>query len=327
MALVTPTDIDGAPNPYFDDLEGNGTPDGRSRSGKDISAAPMPAPMKRWRCLAACWVETRPSLRARTMASRPNGMRLMRARCSAMPGCKSPEQPSNCRAAATTNLAKACWAGGTAEIYVNLAGRDPGGTVPAANYEAVRSQIIAAFQSLTDPNNPGKQVVLAIIKKEELRNVDGSDSLHPNRSGDVVVVPRPPYQFDAATPGNDDRFLPVLRAAWLPAGAGRPGTQRQHARHLCRRRRGDPPPGSCSWHPRRRSGSHDRLPDGHPGPAECPGPHPVRAAAKARAGTRKPPSWISATTMGSSCRSRKPRITSPAREPAIRRLLSAARPS
>ena len=55
-------------------------------------------------------------------------------------------------------------------------------------YEAVRTQSINAFQSLTDPANPGKQVVLKIMKKEELRNVDGTDSLHPNRSGDVVVV-------------------------------------------------------------------------------------------------------------------------------------------
>ena len=38
--------------------------------------------------------------------------------------------------------------------------------------------------------------------KEELRDVDGTDSLHPNRSGDVVVVFRPPYQIDAATPGS-----------------------------------------------------------------------------------------------------------------------------
>ena len=37
------------------------------------------------------------------------------------------------------------------------------------------------------------------MNKEELRNVDGSDSLHPNRSGDVVVVLRPPYQADAGT--------------------------------------------------------------------------------------------------------------------------------
>ncbi len=42
--------------------------------------------------------------------------------------------------------------------------------------------------------------------KEELRNVDGSDSLHPNRSGDVVVVLKPPYQFDAATLGQTIAF-------------------------------------------------------------------------------------------------------------------------
>src|SRR5215203_4532493 len=39
------------------------------------------------------------------------------------------------------------------------------------------------------------------MNKEELRNVDGSDSLHPNRSGDVVVVTRPNYQSDAGTNG------------------------------------------------------------------------------------------------------------------------------
>ena len=65
------------------------------------------------------------------------------------------------------NLAKACWAGGTAQIYVNS-------TLPAGTtYEQVRTRIIDAFQSLTDPANPGAQVVLRIMKKEELRNVDG----------------------------------------------------------------------------------------------------------------------------------------------------------
>ena len=59
---------------------------------------------------------------------------------------------------------------------------------------------------MIDPANPGAQVVLKIMKKEELRNVDGSDSLHPNRSGDVVVVLNPPYQFDAATLGQPIAF-------------------------------------------------------------------------------------------------------------------------
>jgi 2',3'-cyclic-nucleotide 2'-phosphodiesterase (5'-nucleotidase family) len=107
---------------------------------------------------------------------------------------------SNCRAATgdgAVNLAKACWAGGTAQVYINPTGGD---------YETVRTQVIDAFQSLTDPANPGAQVVLQIFKKEELRNVDGSDSLHPNRSGDVVVVLKPPYQFDAATFGETIAF-------------------------------------------------------------------------------------------------------------------------
>jgi 2',3'-cyclic-nucleotide 2'-phosphodiesterase (5'-nucleotidase family)/predicted AlkP superfamily phosphohydrolase/phosphomutase len=110
---------------------------------------------------------------------------------------------SNCRAGAGTgavNLAKACWAGGTAQIYVNTS--LPEGTT----YEDVRTAVIDAFQGLTDPDNPGAQVVLKILKKEELRNVDGSDSLYPNRSGDVVVVLKPPYQFDAATFGETIAF-------------------------------------------------------------------------------------------------------------------------
>jgi len=110
---------------------------------------------------------------------------------------------SNCRAATGTgalNLAKACWAGGTAQVYVNT-------TLPTGfTYEQVRQMVIDAFTNLTDPANPGAQVVLSIFKKEELRNVDGSDSLHPNRSGDVVVVLNPPYQFDAATMGQTIAF-------------------------------------------------------------------------------------------------------------------------
>jgi 2',3'-cyclic-nucleotide 2'-phosphodiesterase (5'-nucleotidase family) len=113
------------------------------------------------------------------------------------------EVSSNCRAATGTdpvNLAKVCVAGGTAQVYVNT-------SLPTGvTYEQVRSQIIAAFKSLSDAANPGAQVVLKILKKEDLRDVDGSDSLHPNRSGDVVVVLKPPYQFDASTKGQTIAF-------------------------------------------------------------------------------------------------------------------------
>lgn len=118
-------------------------------------------------------------------------------------GATPTEVFSNCRSgtgAGAVNLAKACWAGGTAQIYVNT-------TLPAGTtYAQVRAQIISAFEGLTDPANPGAQVVLKIMNKEELRDVDGSDSLHPNRSGDVVVVLNPPYQFDAATFGQTIAF-------------------------------------------------------------------------------------------------------------------------
>jgi 2',3'-cyclic-nucleotide 2'-phosphodiesterase (5'-nucleotidase family) len=108
---------------------------------------------------------------------------------------------SNC-SAATSDITKACWAGGTIQIYINPARLKSSANPSFPTYEEVRTAVRTAFQNLTDPANPGKQVILKILNKEELRNVDGSDSLHPNRSGDVVVVTRPPYQSDAGTPNQ-----------------------------------------------------------------------------------------------------------------------------
>jgi 2',3'-cyclic-nucleotide 2'-phosphodiesterase (5'-nucleotidase family) len=88
------------------------------------------------------------------------------------------------------DLVKACWAGGTIQVYVSP-------TLPSGlTNAAVRTAVKEAFEAL---NTGGKQVTQRIMMKEELRNVDRSDSLHPNRSGDVVVVLNPPYQSDAGT--------------------------------------------------------------------------------------------------------------------------------
>ncbi|HEU0245688.1 MAG TPA: 5'-nucleotidase C-terminal domain-containing protein, partial [Gaiellaceae bacterium] len=193
MGLTTPTDMDGDPNPYFDNLDATGPPDGRVaiREGYIRSAYEE----------ADDTIELGRSLMGdgtTTFVSSDHGFApqwyaVNTSKVLADAGLAT-EQGSNCRAS-VTDKAKECHAGGTAQIYINPA------QVPAALYETVRNQIIAAFENLTDPANPGAQVVDRIIKKEELRNVDGSDSLHPNRSGDVVVVFRPPYQTDAATPG------------------------------------------------------------------------------------------------------------------------------
>ncbi len=206
MGLVTPTDMDGNPNPYYDDVTGDGIPDGRVaiREGY-IRSAYQAADAKL--ALARSLMGGNPT----TFAGSDHGFApqwfavnarkvLFDAQVNGVSlSASSGSTASNC-GAATTDLTKACWAGGTAQIYVNPA--LPAGTT----YEQVRSAVIAAFQNLTDPAHPGAQVVLKIMKKEELRNVDGSDSLHPNRSGDVVVVTRPPYQFDAATPGQRIAF-------------------------------------------------------------------------------------------------------------------------
>jgi 2',3'-cyclic-nucleotide 2'-phosphodiesterase (5'-nucleotidase family)/predicted AlkP superfamily phosphohydrolase/phosphomutase len=201
MALVTPTDIDGDPNPTYDDTDYNGIPDGRvaQREGY-IRSAYHEADAKL--ALTRTYLPTATVFAGSDHGFAPQWYAVEAGKVLSDAGLQAPEQASNCRAAATTNKAKACWAGGTAQIYINLVGRDVGGTVPVADYETVRNQIISAFQNLTDPANPGKQVVLSIMKKEQLSNVQGVDALHPSRSGDVVVVLRPPYQFDAATPGQ-----------------------------------------------------------------------------------------------------------------------------
>ena len=205
MALYTPTDIDGNPNPYFDDLTNDNIPDGRVEIREGYVRA---AYEEADQTLAL----GRQLMGANTtvFASSDHGfapqwyaVNVTKALADLGYG---PEQTSNCRAVPAT-LVKECHAGGTAQLYIDLAGRDPGGSnapqVAAADYETVRNNLVNYFQNLDDPNLPGQQqVVAAVFKKEDLRNVDGTDALHPNRSGDVVVVFRPPYQTDAATPGQ-----------------------------------------------------------------------------------------------------------------------------
>jgi 2',3'-cyclic-nucleotide 2'-phosphodiesterase (5'-nucleotidase family)/predicted AlkP superfamily phosphohydrolase/phosphomutase len=207
MGLYTPTDMDGDPNPYFDDVTNDGVPDGRVaiREGY-VKAAYSEADET-----LALGRELMGKADTTVFASSDHGFApqwyaVNAGKILADAGITGAESISNCRAPAAPARAKACWAGGTAQIHINLAGRDPGGIVPAADYETVRNQIIAAFQNLTDAANPGAQVVDRIFKKEQLRNVDGTDALHPSRSGDVTVTLRPPYQYDAATPGQRIAF-------------------------------------------------------------------------------------------------------------------------
>ena len=205
LALTVPTDIDGNPNPYFDDLEGNGTPDGLLAQREEyIRGAYEDADRALGQARALLGGNPTTFVGA-DHGFAPQWYAVNVARALEDLGY-GPAQGSNCRAVAAT-LVKVCYAGGTAQLYIDLAGRDPasGNTpqVAAADYETVRNNLVNYFENLDDPNLPGtQQVVEAVFKKEELRNVQGVDSLHPSRSGDVVVVFRPPYQTDASTPGT-----------------------------------------------------------------------------------------------------------------------------
>jgi len=224
MGLVTPTDMDGDPNPYFDNVDGTGGTDGRVTIREVYIRSAYEEADGTLDLARELMGDDTTVFASSDHGFAPQWYAVNVSKVLVDLDLQEREQSSNCRKAAndpgTSNpgvtLAKECHAGGTAQIYINLAGRDPAGPssdptlnlpqVPAANYEAVRNQIIAAFENLTDPANPGAKVVDEVFKKEELRNVDGTDGLHPNRSGDVVVVFRPPYQTDAATPGQTVAF-------------------------------------------------------------------------------------------------------------------------
>ncbi len=200
MALITPG------TPVYDDANRDGVPDGRvavreeylrrAYEGADRTLALLRSLMPNATVIAGSDHGFAPQWKAISA-----GDVLFNA------GLQSAAQTSNCRPKdKTKDQAKACWAGGTAEIYINLQGRDDPGVVPQDQYESVRQTIADAFRNLTDPDT-GEPVIAAVFMKEDLAAVPAGiygtvNALHPERTGDVVVVARPPYQFDAATPGK-----------------------------------------------------------------------------------------------------------------------------
>ena len=135
-------------------------------------------------------------------------------------GLLSKPQTSNCRPATgeTIGKAKACWAGGTVQIYLNLAGRDPVGgglqQVAAADAASTVAAIKAKYQGLADTKDwthdgqpEGWKMIDRVFTKAEARYIPNgpnstADMAHPTRAGDVIAFSFPPYQFDAETPGT-----------------------------------------------------------------------------------------------------------------------------
>jgi 2',3'-cyclic-nucleotide 2'-phosphodiesterase (5'-nucleotidase family) len=210
MALVSKTDIDGNPNPCYDVVPKF---DDAACTGAETAGLVS----KREGYIRSAYVDADEKLgvvrslmggNPNTFAGSDHGFApqwyavnaqkvLFDATVAGTSLHPSSSAASNC-GATTTDTAKACWAGGTIQIYINPARIQSPTTPSLPPYEDVRTAIRNAFLAL---NTPDQHVVSQVLYKEDLKNVDGSDSLHPNRSGDVVVILRPPYQSDAGTNG------------------------------------------------------------------------------------------------------------------------------
>src|SRR3954453_565817 len=221
LGLVTKKLPNGANNPAYDDIEVNGTPDHRV--------------MQREQYVENAYAESDETMRLarghmherdlNTFVSADHGFAPQFAAIDASKvlvdlGLLSKPQTGNCRPAIgeTIGKAKACWAGGAAQIYLNVALRDaatpPYQQIPVADVDATVAKIKAAFLALKDSNDwtgdgqpEGWKVIDRAYTKAEARYIPNgdhstADMSNPTRTGDLVVFSYPPYQFDAETPGT-----------------------------------------------------------------------------------------------------------------------------
>ena len=219
LGLITEKLPGGAANPAYDDVQSNGTPDGRvAQRTEFVRRAYQGA--DELLTLAQDLLDDPTTFVSSDHGFAPQFLAIDASQVLVDLGLLSKPQTSNCRPATgeTIGKAKACWAGGTVQIYLNLAGRDPAGggltQVPAADEATTVATIKATFLALTDPNDwdstPGPEgwkVIDRAFTRAEARYIPNgagstADMAHPTRSGDLVVFSYPPYQFDAATPGR-----------------------------------------------------------------------------------------------------------------------------
>ena len=126
------------------------------------------------------------------MASRRSSSRSTRARCSSTSGCCRQPQTCNCRPATgeTIGKAKACWAGGAVQIYLNLAGRDRPARLPAGRRGGRggdrRRRSRPRSSALSDPNDwtgdgqpEGWKPIDRVFTKAEARDIPNGPDAPP----------------------------------------------------------------------------------------------------------------------------------------------------
>ena len=108
----------------------NGTPDGRVAAREGVPARGLPGGRRDAGAGAGADAAQDPTtFVASDHGFAPQFLAIDASKVLVDLGLLSKPQTSNCRPATgeTIGKAKACWAGGTVQIYLNLAGRDPAG--------------------------------------------------------------------------------------------------------------------------------------------------------------------------------------------------------
>ncbi len=195
LALLTP----GAP--VYDDADRDGQPDGRLAERQGYLEDTYQGADQ---TLAAAW-DAMPANTVVVAASdhgfAPTWKAVYAPRVLAEAGLQPEPQTTNC-VASDRVLAKACWVGGTAMIYMNVQGREARGVIAPEDYAAVRQDIIDAWLALEDDGEPVVYGVFTAEQAGALPNGWTTASMaHPDKTGDVIVFLRPPYQFDFAEGG------------------------------------------------------------------------------------------------------------------------------
>ena len=219
LGLITKKLPNGANNPAYDDVEVDGVRDGRVAQRERFLRLAYQGADRTLRTARDLVGKDPTTFVGSDHGFAPQFLALDASKVLVDLGLLSHPQTSNCRTATgeTIGLAKACWAGGTVQIYLNVAGRDNAGDlkqIPATDVAATVATIKAAFLALTDPNDwthdgdpEGWKVIDRAYTRAESRYIPNgpgttADMAHPTRTGDLVVFSYPPYQFDAATPGT-----------------------------------------------------------------------------------------------------------------------------
>ncbi|MDB2262051.1 alkaline phosphatase family protein [Halorubrum ezzemoulense] len=84
-------------------------------------------------------------------------------------------------------------------VFLNLAGREPDGAVPDAEYESVRDDLIADLEELTGPD--GRNVCRRIVRGEDAFS-GGDTEIAP----DLVIIPADGYDLKAGFTDKDEVF-------------------------------------------------------------------------------------------------------------------------